>query len=121
MEKRKPAKKNVKTAVKTSRETRHREEAGRKTEAAVSKRGVKFVFHASDAREVYLTGEFNGWDTRSLPMEKSNGGEWQAEIDLAPGRYEYNFYVDGAWVQDPACNERVVNPFGTQNCIVQVG
>lgn len=90
-------------------------------EAVAARRGVRFVFRALDAKEVYLTGEFNNWDTRSLPMKKRKGGEWQAEIDLDPGRYEYNFFVDGVWVQDPVCHERVLNTFGTQNCIIQVG
>jgi 1,4-alpha-glucan branching enzyme len=116
MEKRKRAKKVSETSVETKRRTVKR----RKAEADVTKQGVIFVFHAPGVKEVYLTGEFNSWDTRSLPMRRNNGGEWQAEIELAPGRYEYNLFVDGVWVQDPACHERVVNPFGTQNCIIQV-
>lgn len=113
-------KKSVKEMTETSARTGGREENRQKAEALAARRGVKFVFRAMDAREVYLTGEFNNWDTRSLPMKK-NGGEWQTEINLDPGRYEYNFFVDGVWVQDPVCHERVVNTFGTQNCVVQVG
>ncbi|MEJ2684844.1 MAG: glycogen-binding domain-containing protein [Candidatus Sulfobium sp.] len=114
-------KKSTMKVAETRGEKRARAEKSRKMEAAVARRGVKFVFDALDAKEVYLTGEFNSWDTRSLPMKKRKSGEWQAEVDLEPGRYEYNFFVDGVWVQDPVCRERVVNTFGTQNCIIQVG
>lgn len=112
--------KRVKKVVATSGGTPGRTENSGKRREAATKRDVRFVFHAMEAKEVYLTGEFNNWDIRSLPMKRSSGDEWQAEIDLAPGRYEYNFFVDGVWVEDPECRERIVNPFGTQNCVIQV-
>lgn len=116
MEKKKAVKKGIKPSVSTKGLAGER----KKTGSAAAGRGVKFVFHGKEARQVYLTGEFNSWDTQSLPMVRSNGGEWQVEVDLAPGRYEYNFFVDGVWVQDPACREKVVNPYGSQNCVIQV-
>ena len=61
---------------------------------------VEFAFSAPEAREVFLAGEFNDWNTRSLPLKKSGGGVWRTKIKLAPGRYEYKFFVDNAWVED---------------------
>lgn len=113
MAKKKPAGKE------TPGEATRRPDSRKKTAADI-KRDVKFVLHALEAKEVYLSGEFNNWDTTSVPMKKSSAGEWQAEVDLAPGRYEYNFFVDGVWVEDPGCRERIANPFGTRNCVIQV-
>lgn len=46
----------------------------RKAKETVDKRNVEFTFYAPMAREVYLAGEFNHWDTQTLPMKKRRGG-----------------------------------------------
>ncbi len=43
---------------------------------------VEFTFCAPEAREVFLAGEFNNWDTQSLPMKKGKDGVWKAKIKL---------------------------------------
>jgi hypothetical protein len=50
-------------------------------------------------------------------MKKANKGTWEAIVTLPPGRYEYRFWVDGVWHDDPNAHERVENPFGSQNCV----
>ena len=45
---------------------------------------------------------------------------WKIAIHLLPGRYEYNFVVDGNWVEDMLCSEMVPNPFGTRNSVIVV-
>ena len=83
-----------------------------------SGRNVKFALSSPAAVEVLLAGEFNNWDTWSIPLKKSNDGIWSIDIRLLPGRYEYNFIVDGNWVQDTSSPEMVTNPFGTQNSVI---
>jgi hypothetical protein len=41
-------------------------------------------------------------------------------MSLKPGRYEYKFFVDGSWVNDPKSPAAVYNSFGTQNSVVEV-
>ena len=43
---------------------------------AIKKIGMKvgFTLSAPEAREVFLTGEFNHWDVRSLPMKRGKDG-----------------------------------------------
>ncbi|MFI5172841.1 MAG: glycogen-binding domain-containing protein [Chitinophagales bacterium] len=53
-----------------------------------------------DAKNVVLTGTFNGWNTSELRMTKTADG-WQIPFVLAPGNYEYKFIVDGKWITDP--------------------
>jgi 1,4-alpha-glucan branching enzyme len=71
---------------------------------------------------VYLAGTFNGWDATALPMSPAEGGEWYADIELAPGSYEFKFVVDGEWGCEPgcegphtACAKCIPNAFGTMN------
>lgn len=106
--------------------------AGKEKETSTEKK-VEFSFHAPDAVEVYLAGEFNQWDTCSLPMKKGKDGIWRAMIKLPSGRYQYKLFADDEWVEVP-CNvavegtpmadtyqtEMASNPFGTQNFVFYV-
>lgn len=83
-------------------------------------RKVKFTLKAPEASEVYLTGEFIHWNPNSLPMKKDKEGVWKTEIKLPPGRYEYKYVADDAWVEDNPGAEPIPNPFGTQNFVISV-
>jgi 1,4-alpha-glucan branching enzyme len=78
---------------------------------------VRFNLYAPEAEKVFLAGDFNNWDIDTLPMEKDTKGTWGTSVALQPGRYEYRFWVDGAWHDDPNAVDRVENPFGSQNCV----
>lgn len=78
---------------------------------------VSFEFQASEAQEVYLTGNFNNWDINVNPMKKDKSGVWKTTLSLKPGRYEYRFLVDGNWQNDPSCCDCVPNEFGSENCV----
>jgi hypothetical protein len=63
----------------------------------------------------------------STPLSKGTDGDWNASLDLKPGRYEYKYVVDGAWCCGPGhdadeqgCQECVPNPFGTKNRVIVV-
>jgi 1,4-alpha-glucan branching enzyme len=81
---------------------------------------VDFSLHAPEAREVFLAGNFNLWNTQSLPMKKDKNGNWKCEVPLAPGRYEYKFYLDGNWFEGSTGAEQISNSFGTQNFVLEV-
>ena len=83
-------------------------------------KNIEFVLDAPGAKEVFLAGEFNRWDIRSLPMKKGKDGIWRTKIKLFPGCYEYKLFVDNAWIEDLPDKERVPNPFGTQNFVIRV-
>lgn len=87
---------------------------------AAQAREVEFVFQAPNAKRVSVAGQFNNWNTDSQPMKKSKDGAWRATIRLAPGQYEYKFFVDGAWSQDVPTDKRAQNAFGTYNCVISV-
>jgi 1,4-alpha-glucan branching enzyme len=84
------------------------------------RRRVQFVLSAQGAQKVYLVGDFNEWNEKTLPMKKDSEGTWKRTALLAPGQYEYKFLVDGDWKEDPVNPNRRRNRFGTFNCIVEV-
>lgn len=96
-----------------------KQKSGRRVQKEIGK-NVEFIFHALEAMEVYLAGEFNHWNTKSLPMKKDKDGVWKTEVRLLPGRYEYKFFADGAWVEDIPGAELISNPFGTKNFVIWV-
>jgi len=80
-----------------------------------------FTFNAPDALSVMLVGDFTHWQANPIPMHKQPDGLWHVAVELPPGRYHYRFLVDGEWRDDPECTLRVRNPYGSQNCVRQVG
>jgi 1,4-alpha-glucan branching enzyme len=81
---------------------------------------VEFTCHAPAARKVCIAGNFNAWNASSMPMKKEKDGAWRIKLKLSPGKYEYKYFVDGAWASDQSCSELVPNPFGTDNCVISI-
>ena len=73
------------------------------------------------AKQVSLSGDFNGWNSQATPMKKDEAGHWETTVELAPGRYQYKFVVDGQWIPDPLAREHVWNHHGTLNSVIEVG
>jgi 1,4-alpha-glucan branching enzyme len=86
-------------------------------EAKPKTKKVRFNLVAPEAERAFLAGDFNNWDINNLLMKRGNKGTWEASLALTPGRYEYRFCVDEVWHDDPNAQERVENPFGSQNCV----
>ncbi|MFH0912688.1 MAG: glycogen-binding domain-containing protein [Candidatus Omnitrophota bacterium] len=81
---------------------------------------AEFKLYAPQAKRVHLVGTFNNWNTRMLSAKKDSKGNWAVKVNLKPGTYEYKFFVDGSWLNDPYCTSCVANTFGTQNCVVEI-
>lgn len=90
------------------------------TAKSILAKPVQFEFLAPEAKQVFLVGDFNNWDTGAHPMKKHEGERWETSIDLKPGRYEYRFFVDSKWENDPTCSSCVPNEFGSCNCVKTV-
>ncbi len=81
---------------------------------------VEVCFYSPDAINVCVAGEFNGWDTQSLPLKKDKDGVWRLKIKLLPGRYEYKLFADNTWIESLPDIDTIPNPFGTQNFVIFV-
>lgn len=81
---------------------------------------ITFRFRNGRASAVTLAGDFNNWSTTADPMRSSGDGTWTVELDLAPGRHEYKFFVDGReWWNDPDA-PKTPNAWGSENSYVDV-
>jgi len=85
-----------------------------------TKKTTEFRFYAPGAKAVNLAGDFNQWDTQSLAAKKSRKGLWRVKVALDSGKYQYKFFVDGQWQNDPNCTVCVPNAFGTSNCTIDL-
>lgn len=81
---------------------------------------VKFSVKVSQADKVMLAGDFNNWDSSSIPLSKNRQNIWEKELKLKPGRYEYKFIVDGNWITDPNNSKKIQNSLGTENSVIEV-
>ena len=80
---------------------------------------TEFRFYSPKAKRVSVAGSFNNWKTNKLLAKKDAKGNWSARVELKPGKYEYKFFVDQSWINDPNASV-VYNAFGTQNSVVEV-
>ena len=74
----------------------------------------------AEARQVFIAGDFNGWNPAAFPMKKTAEG-WTFELHLPPGKTRYKFIVDGKWILDPANKLWEQNEFGTGNSVLWNG
>ncbi|HSY75142.1 MAG TPA: isoamylase early set domain-containing protein [Dongiaceae bacterium] len=81
---------------------------------------TEFYLEAPLAESVKLAADFTAWEKFPLDMIKTESGAWFTVVPLAPGQYSYRFIVDGKWCDDPRPDQRVPNPFGTVNAMVEV-
>jgi len=92
----------------------------KKAFSKVGRRRVIFSYHAPEAAEVIVAGDFNGWDTGVHAMKRELDGTWKKILMLFPGRYEYKFLVDGRWCTDPLTGTACANVYGTYNNVLEV-
>ena len=85
---------------------------------------VSFILVEESARQVWLVGDFNGWNRKGTPLRRAaNGRAWTVSLPLAEGRHEYAFIVADEngerWIADPL-TAPVEDEFGTTSSIVRV-
>ncbi len=121
--------KTTKKAVKKTVAAKAKKTATPKAKKAAATKAKKktvpsteFSLHAPGANEVYLAGDFNGWqsDAKDYRLRKFKGDIWKKMLKLKPGRYEYQFVVDGQWWCDPENDNRITNPYCTENSIIDI-
>ena len=66
------------------------------------------------------TKELNEWDPKVRALKCDKKDLWRTWLNLTPGQHEYRFIVNGQWQEDPRCDDRQENPYGSFNSMVQV-
>jgi chromosome partitioning protein len=87
-------------------------------------REVVVEFRHSDAGEVRIAGDFNGWiPDRGVESRVQGEGPdrvWTKVLRLPPGTYQYRYVVDGEWREDPENPRFVCGPVGGRNSLLVV-
>lgn len=75
---------------------------------------------AVKAREVFVSGEFNGWT--STPLERQEDGWFRVTLPLACGRsYRFRYLLDGErWENDWSADLYTPNDFGGEDSVVDL-
>ena len=76
----------------------------RRCSARRTQHHVTFFCDAPEVENVYLVGDFNGWDRAATPMHRTPDGRWTASLELHHGHHQYLFVVDGKPALDPKAN-----------------
>ena len=115
------AKKATKKKIIKKKATTKRPTA-KKTAAKKTRPSIEFQIQAAGPREIFLAGDFNDWDSGSkdFRLRKYKGDIWKKKVKLKPGRYEYQFVVDGSWWTDPENPDRAKTPYHTENSVINV-
>lgn len=74
------------------------------------------------ASTVHLVGDFNNWDTTSLPFkERSNDGAWEITVVLEAGRdYQFRYLLNGSeWQNDFEADRHTPNPYSSENSVLR--
>ena len=89
----------------------------------VKKRAGLIVKYNSQqpVKEVSIAGSFNGWNKNAARLKKNENGEYSAELELSPGKYQYKFVVDGVWLLDSQNPDKAPDGFGGYNSVLTVG
>jgi len=89
-----------------------------------SPREVVVRFKDSEAGDVRIAGDFNGWvpdrGVRSLIASEGQQRVWTKVLTLEPGTYQYRYVVDGEWREDPSNPQSAPGPTGQPNSILHV-
>ncbi len=67
----------------------------------VDPRGIVFSYKNMNARFVYIAGTFNGWDKSQYPLRMNDNGVWSIRFRIPKGTYQYKYFVDNIWIEDP--------------------
>ena len=64
----------------------------------VKMRNILFTYRSATAKTVAIIGDFNDWTPEPMNRENFN---WNIVKRVPPGKYLYNFVIDGRPVLDP--------------------
>lgn len=79
---------------------------------------VVLFIHIPQAHSVSVAGSFDPWWQKRHALTRDTEGYWQVILELPPGRYEFQFLVDGQWRYSPDFGQVDDGLGGINNVIV---
>jgi 1,4-alpha-glucan branching enzyme len=78
----------------------------------------EFRFLRPERQQVFLVGDFNGWQESACPMTRSEDGWWTVRLRLSPGTYKFKYLADGRWFLDFAAFGVEPGPWGWNSVLL---
>jgi 1,4-alpha-glucan branching enzyme len=75
-----------------------------------------------DVVELFLSGDFNDWKVKDVPLTLESDGTWVGTLVLDAGKtYRYRFHDNqGNWHTDYEADSFVTNAYGTDDSVVDL-
>jgi hypothetical protein len=75
-----------------------------------------------DVVELYLCGDFNGWQVKGVPLTLESDGTWVAKVVLDEGKsYRFRYHDNqGRWLNDNEADAYVPNDFGSDDSVLDL-
>ena len=89
----------------------------------VEKSGTRITFifvPSAPIKQAWLVGNFNDWKVGADKMKPMADGSFRMNKKLSMGRFEYKFYADEIYWNDPDAEAQAVNPFGSLNSVIEI-
>lgn len=97
-------------------------ESGKAADCAtrVTGAGGEFAYENPSAKNVFVAGSFNEWNSSRDALSKDKKGVWRATLPLKTGTHQYKFVVDGNWMIDPSNPQISDDGYGGKNSVLEV-
>jgi hypothetical protein len=75
-----------------------------------------------DVVELYLCGDFNGWQVRGVPLSLESDGTWVGKLVLDAGKsYRFRYHDNhDCWHTDYEADSYVTNEYGTDDSVLDL-
>lgn len=75
-----------------------------------------------DVVELYLSGDFNAWHVKDLPLSLESDGTWVGKLVLEAGKtYRFRYHDNqGTWHTDYEADSCVKNDFGSDDSVIDL-
>ncbi len=75
-----------------------------------------------DVVELYLCGDFNGWQVKGTPLTLESDGTWVTKLVLDEGKsYRFRYHDNqGRWLNDNEADAYVSNDFGSDDSVLNL-
>ena len=77
-----------------------------------------FIGGGSFSEDCFLIGTFNGWESGKHQFKKKGSNLYMLSVALAPGKYEYQYSIEGRWVSDESNPLTEGDGFGGINSVL---
>ncbi|MBQ2601609.1 MAG: glycogen-binding domain-containing protein [Treponema sp.] len=81
---------------------------------------IRFIYTGLSGQQVRLGASFTNWDSWIYTLQEVRPGQYQIDLPLPPGKYEYAYYIGMKSYPDKTNPERCYTPDGKEASLLVV-